>query len=46
MVNYLYDPARIAANLDAFAAQGRVAASRRAQGLARQAQRSEQKEPQ
>ncbi|SIT82130.1 malonyl-CoA decarboxylase [Pontibaca methylaminivorans] len=40
MVNYLYDPDRIARNLAGLAA-GRPAASRRVQGLARQAEKKE-----
>lgn len=42
MVNYLYDPARIARNLEGFAA-GKPAASRRVQTLARQADKKEPK---
>ena len=41
MVNYLYDPARIAPNHDRFTRDGTVAASRRAQGLAARAPRAE-----
>ncbi len=40
MVNYLYDPARIARNLESFAA-GKPVTSRRVQSLARQADRKE-----
>ncbi|MBI6629556.1 malonyl-CoA decarboxylase [Pontibaca salina] len=42
MVNYLYDPARIARNLEGFVA-GKPAASRRVQTLARQADKKEPK---
>ncbi|MBM9593233.1 malonyl-CoA decarboxylase [Roseitranquillus sediminis] len=46
MVNYLYDPGRIASNHEAFAGEGRVIASRSVQGLARAAEnrRARQKE--
>ena len=42
MVNYRYDPTRIAANHEAYATEGRIVASRSVQGLARAAGRARQ----
>ena len=45
MVNYLYDPSRIAQNHDRFTREGAVVASRRVQGLARAVRADAAREP-